>query len=185
VEWRRHLPLQVRESRIIAIERDPLATPFDGERCEPGIGNSGSLRFRLDAKSLEDIPVPVSWLCDLAMGLSEQIFAKFERLFDHAGRAVDARIGGDPNDGTQCQWHAHFSHRGRAAVDGGWRKEGRISQSGHRSSPRPRATHDRINPCERHVSFLPPAGGPMPGIDLTKLSALQEIEDLDYVERFK
>jgi hypothetical protein len=28
-------------------------------------------------------------------------------------------------------------------------------------------------------------GGPMPGIDLTDLSALQEIEDLDYVERFK
>jgi len=34
---------------------------------------------------------------------------------------------------------------------------------------------------------LPPVskatGGPMPGIDLTDLSALQEIEDLDYVER--
>ncbi len=28
-------------------------------------------------------------------------------------------------------------------------------------------------------------GGPMPGIDLTDLSALQEIEDLDYVERMK
>jgi hypothetical protein len=26
-------------------------------------------------------------------------------------------------------------------------------------------------------------GGPMPGIDLTDLSALQEIDDLDYVER--
>ena len=36
---------------------------------------------------------------------------------------------------------------------------------------------------------LPPiskaTGGPMPGIDLTDLSALQEIEDLDYVERMK
>ena len=28
-------------------------------------------------------------------------------------------------------------------------------------------------------------GGPMPGIDLTDLSALQEIEDLDYVERMR
>jgi hypothetical protein len=28
-------------------------------------------------------------------------------------------------------------------------------------------------------------GGPMPGIDPTDLSALQEIEDLDYVERMK
>jgi hypothetical protein len=28
-------------------------------------------------------------------------------------------------------------------------------------------------------------GGPMPGIDLTDLSALQEMDDLDYVERMK
>ena len=36
---------------------------------------------------------------------------------------------------------------------------------------------------------LPPVskatGGPMPGIDLTDLSSLQEIEDLDYVGRMK
>jgi hypothetical protein len=36
---------------------------------------------------------------------------------------------------------------------------------------------------------LPPVstatGGPMPGIDLTDLSALQEIDDLEYVERMK
>ena len=28
-------------------------------------------------------------------------------------------------------------------------------------------------------------GGPMPGIELTDLSALQEIEDLDYIRRIK
>jgi hypothetical protein len=36
---------------------------------------------------------------------------------------------------------------------------------------------------------LPPVskatGGPMPGIDLTDFSALQEIDDLEYVERMK
>ena len=36
---------------------------------------------------------------------------------------------------------------------------------------------------------LPPVskatGGPMPGIDLTPFSALQEIEDLEYIERMK
>jgi len=36
---------------------------------------------------------------------------------------------------------------------------------------------------------LPPVskatGGPMPGIDLTDLSALQEMDDLSYVERMK
>jgi hypothetical protein len=35
-------------------------------------------------------------------------------------------------------------------------------------------------PIRFHVT-----GGPMPGLDLTDLSALQEIEDLDYVERMK
>jgi hypothetical protein len=37
--------------------------------------------------------------------------------------------------------------------------------------------------------ILPPvskaSGGPMPGIDLTDFSALQEIDDLEYVERMK
>jgi hypothetical protein len=36
---------------------------------------------------------------------------------------------------------------------------------------------------------LPPisvaTGGPMPGIDLTDISALQEMDDLEYVERMK
>ncbi len=36
---------------------------------------------------------------------------------------------------------------------------------------------------------LPPVskamGGPMPGVDLTSLSALQEIDDLEYVARMK
>jgi hypothetical protein len=73
------VPCEPREPRIVAIECDPLATPFDSERREPGIGNTGSARFRLDAKSLEDIPVPLSRLYNLAMGLSEQIFAKSER----------------------------------------------------------------------------------------------------------
>jgi hypothetical protein len=36
---------------------------------------------------------------------------------------------------------------------------------------------------------LPPVskatGGPMPGIDLTRFSAIQEMDDLEYVERMK
>jgi hypothetical protein len=86
---------------IIAIEDDPLAIPFDGERCKPGIGNTGSSRFRLDAKSLEDIPVPLSRLYNLAMRLPEQIFAISERLLDRAGRPVDARIGGANTNGDK------------------------------------------------------------------------------------
>jgi hypothetical protein len=72
--------------------------------------------------------VPFSRLYDLAMGLSEQIFAKSERLLDRAGRPVDARIGGDPNNGDKPK----------------------------QASPRPRATHDKahagVNPCERRRS---------------------------------
>jgi hypothetical protein len=41
----------------------------------------------------------------------------------------------------------------------------------------------------RSKRVLPPiskaTGGPMAGIDLTDLAALQEIEDLDYVERMR
>ena len=48
------------------------------------IGNTGSSRFRLSAKSLEDVPVPLSRLYDLAMGLSKQVFAKSDRLLDRA-----------------------------------------------------------------------------------------------------
>jgi hypothetical protein len=50
-----------------------------------------------------------------------------------------------------------------------------------------------VVPGERKAAkgkrVLPPiskaTGGPMPGIDLTDLPALQEIEDLDYVERMR
>jgi hypothetical protein len=40
------------------------------------------------------------------------------------------------------------------------------------------------------IKRLPPpvstaTGGPMPGIDITDFSALQEIEDFEYVERMK
>jgi hypothetical protein len=41
----------------------------------------------------------------------------------------------------------------------------------------------------RRRRVLPPVskatGGPMPGVDLTDISALAEIEDLDYVERMQ
>jgi len=41
----------------------------------------------------------------------------------------------------------------------------------------------------RHERVMPPistaTGGPMPGIDFTDLSDLQEMEDLDYVRRMQ
>jgi predicted DNA binding CopG/RHH family protein len=39
---------------------------------------------------------------------------------------------------------------------------------------------------KRRLPLVSPAtGGPMPGIDLTKFSAIQEMDDLEYVERMK
>jgi hypothetical protein len=39
---------------------------------------------------------------------------------------------------------------------------------------------------KRALPFISKAtGGPMPGIDLSDLSALQEMDDLEYVERMK
>jgi hypothetical protein len=44
-------------------------------------------------------------------------------------------------------------------------------------------------PTAKAKRVMPPVskatGGPMPGIDLTDLSALQEMDDLEYVERMK
>src|ERR1700730_5961174 len=69
----RHLPPQLRESRIVAVERDPFAAPLDGERCKPGIGDARSSRIGLDAKPLENVPVPLARVDDLAVRLSEKI----------------------------------------------------------------------------------------------------------------
>jgi hypothetical protein len=46
---------------------------------------------------------------------------------------------------------------------------------------------DNKKPIKRKIS-LPVStatGGPMPGIDITDFSALQELEDLEYMERMK
>jgi hypothetical protein len=48
---------------------------------------------------------------------------------------------------------------------------------------------ERSKGAKKKRRRLPPvsraSGGPMPGIDLTDLSALQEMDDLEYVERMK
>ena len=51
------------------------------------------------------------------------------------------------------------------------------------------ALKDRDDTGAKKARVMPPVdtatGGPMPGVDLIDLSTLQEIEDLEYVERMK
>jgi hypothetical protein len=47
---------------------------------------------------------------------------------------------------------------------------------------------DRGKPAKRRRVVLPVSkakGGPMPGIDISNSAALQEMDDLEYVERMK
>ena len=69
----------------VAIERDPLAAPFDRQGGIPGVGDVSPARVRLDAKPLEDIPVPLAGLDEFAMRLREQVVAETER-FRERGR---------------------------------------------------------------------------------------------------
>jgi hypothetical protein len=48
------------------------------------------------------------------------------------------------------------------------------------AEPRKTAKKKRILPRVSKAT-----GGPMPGIDITKFSALEELDDLEYVERMK
>ena len=59
--------------------------------------------IRVNAESLEDTPVPLAGLNDLAVRLAEEIFAKFKCLRDLTGHSVGARIGADANHGAQDQ----------------------------------------------------------------------------------
>jgi hypothetical protein len=51
------------------------------------------------------------------------------------------------------------------------------------------AVDDRGKPAKRRRVVLPRVskakGGPMPGIDISNSAALQEMDDLEYVERMK
>ena len=48
------------------------------------------------------------------------------------------------------------------------------------------AEHRRATKAKRVLPRISKAtGGPMPGVDLTDLSALQEMDDLEYVQRMK
>ena len=100
---RRNLPFQSGKPCKVAIKSDPLASRFDREGCEPGIADARSARVGSDAQLLEDVPVSLARLHDLAMRLREKIFAEPEGLVRGAWSSVGARICGDANYSAQCE----------------------------------------------------------------------------------
>src|SRR5690349_3977532 len=96
-------PLQIGKAGIIAVERHPLTTPFDGERCEPRIAHPGTSRAGLNAQPLENLPVPLAWFDDLGMRLVQEVLAECKGFIDATRHAEDTRVGGDPYDCAQCE----------------------------------------------------------------------------------
>jgi hypothetical protein len=87
------------DSPLILIVRVParasgvkyVSVTADGADGADGAdANAAFRRLTADSGTIEDIPVPLSRLYHLAMGLSEQIFAISERLLNRAGRPVSA-----------------------------------------------------------------------------------------------
>ena len=71
--------LQAGKFQKVTIERYPLASPFDRERCVPGVGCHWATCVCFNAKTLKDVPVPFAWLERYAMGLGQQTVAERER----------------------------------------------------------------------------------------------------------
>src|SRR5205085_12235405 len=63
----------------VAVERQPFASPFDGERSIPGVSCHWAKCVCLDAKTLKYLPVSFAWLECYAMRLNQQAIAERER----------------------------------------------------------------------------------------------------------
>lgn len=75
-----HAPEETRESCIIAIETDPFATGFNGQRRKPGIRYQVAAGVRVHAKAGKDLPVPLPGLNRRAVGVSKQNVTEPEHL---------------------------------------------------------------------------------------------------------
>jgi len=95
------MPCKPWEPRVVTIERDPLAAPFDGKSRKPGIAHAWSSRVGLDAQAPEDFPVPLARLHHLTMGLSEKVFAEPKGFLDGARGLEGTSVCGDANDRAQ------------------------------------------------------------------------------------
>ena len=92
-----HAPEETREPCIIAIESDPFATGFNGQRREPGIRYQVPAGVRVYAKAGKDLPVPLPGLNHCTVGLSQQNVTEPEHLIQVARYRKDLGVGNDAN----------------------------------------------------------------------------------------
>ena len=98
---RRLPPTQSGKLGKVAVVGDPNAGMFNGERSKPSVRNLRASNLRFAAQSLENRPMPLTRLDDLAMRLTQQIIAKGENTLDWTGMNVGARIGRNPHRRAQ------------------------------------------------------------------------------------
>jgi len=89
---------------------------FDRERGEPRIGNARSASVCIDAQALENCPMPLTWLHDLAMRLLQQVLAKAKRVIEGTRLPVYARICRNAN---KCAQSKRRHAKARFACDHG------------------------------------------------------------------
>src|SRR4029077_681272 len=75
-------PAQPGKPRVIAIQRNPFAAPFDRERGIPSVGHGRAFGIGLDTQAFENFPMPLARLHDLTVRLAEQVFAEPECGFE-------------------------------------------------------------------------------------------------------
>ncbi len=95
--------VQSRKLGKVAVVGDPITGVLDGERRIPSVRNPRSSNLGLAAQPLENRPMPLTGLDNLAMRLNEKIVAKTERLLQRTGLDEGARVGRYPCDSAQRQ----------------------------------------------------------------------------------
>jgi hypothetical protein len=105
--YRRLSPTQSRKLGEVAVAGDPNAGVLDGERREPSVRNSRPSNLGFGAQALENRPMPLAGLDNLAVRLAEKIVTKAERFLQRTGLDEGAGVGRYPRDSAQ--------HEGRNA----------------------------------------------------------------------
>src|SRR5512139_1102833 len=91
------LPPESRESCIVAIECDPLASGLDGKCRKPCIGHQIPAGICFSAEAGEDLPVPLARLHRHTVRLAKQHRAKLEHLLQTAWFGKDPVMCRDPD----------------------------------------------------------------------------------------
>ena len=98
---RRGAPSQSGKLSKVAIKRDPHTARFNGERCKPGVAHARPANARLDAKTLEDVPVSLTGFDELTVRLYEKVMAKAEGLRNRTWPLEGTSVRRDANNSAQ------------------------------------------------------------------------------------